>query len=202
MTEHEYQAFLQYMYDLCQGDLHHSVVDLHLQRAVSETAYNRAKGLPHPAATYDDRSRILVASWFKDRSVKVAFDPDPTGLKVIYWRAKYIILLQLTEGGVGVRSGSLGGPAAPLNEPKHAAVLDQIIGNWLDKGEVNTPDVPDKRKREQTAYIVIDKADGLPVEPKYKDWIVHIDDAPRAPSEQTAEYNRIHSPDAYDCVEK
>ena len=45
----------------------------------------------------------------------------------------------------------------------YAAVLDQILGDWMDKGEVNTPDVPDKRKREHVAYIVIDKADGLPV---------------------------------------
>jgi len=71
----------------------------------------------------------------------------------------------------------------------------------VEKGEVNTPDVPDKRKREHTAYIVIDKADGLPVEPKYKDWIVHFDDAHRATDEQIARYNRHFSPDAYDCVE-
>ncbi len=143
-----------------------------------------------------------MASWFKDRHLKVAFDPDSTGLKVIYWRAKYIILLQLTAGGAGVSSGPLVGRAALWNEPKYVAVLDQIIGDWVDKGEVNTLDVPDKRKSEHTAYIVIDKADGLPVEPKFKDWIIHIDDASRATDEQIAEYNRIHSPDAYDCVEK
>ncbi len=206
MTEPEFQASLQYIYDLCQGDLHHSVVDLHLQRAVSETAYNRAKDVPHPAATYDDRSRILVASWFNNHNVKVAFDPDPTGLKVIYWRSKYIILLELYEGeperGIGESSGPLGGPAAPLDHPMVAPILDQILEDWVEKGEVNTPDVPDKHKREHVAYIVIDKADGLPVEPKYKDWIVHFDDAPRATDEQIGDYNRTHSPGAYDCVEE
>ena len=154
-----------------------------MKRAVSERVYNRAKDLPHSAATYDDHNRILVASWFKDRHLKVAFDPDSTGLKVIYWRAKYIILLQLTAGGAGVSSGPLVGRAALWNEPKYVAVLDQIIGDWVDKGEVNTLDVPDKRKSEHTAYIVIDKAAGLPVEPKFKDWIIHIDDASRATDE-------------------
>ena len=205
MTEPEWQASLQYIYDLCQGDLHHSVVDLHLQRAVSETAYNRAKDVPHPAATHDDRSRIVVASWFKDRSVKVAFDPDPTGLKVVYWRARHIKLIGLYDGERGrgwlVGAEPRGGPGL-LDEPKHQIVLNQIVADWVEKGEVNTPDVPDKHKREHAAYIVIDKADGLPVEPKYKDWIVHFDDAPRAPSEQIAEYNRTHSPGAYDCVEE
>ena len=206
MTEPEWQASLQYIYDLCQGDLHHTVIDLHLKRAVSEETYNRAKGVPHPAATHDDRSRIVVASWFNNHNVKVAFDPDPTGIKVIYWRSKFIILLDLYEGeperGIGESSGPLGGPAAPLDHPMVAGILNQITRDWLDKGEVNTPDVPDKHKREHVAYIVIDKADGLPVEPKYKDWIVHFDDAPRATDEQIAKYNRIHSPIAYDCVEK
>ena len=206
MTEPEFQASLQYIYDLCQGDLHHSVVDLHLQRAVSETAYNRAKDVPHPAATYDDRSRILVVSWFNNHNVKVAFDPDPTGLKVIYWRARHIILIELYDGERGrgwlVGNGPRGGPRADFHERKHKTVLGQIVGDWVEKGEVNTPDVPDKHKREHTAYIVIDKADGLPVQPKYKDWIVHFDDAPRATDEQIAEYNRTHSPSAYDCVEE
>ena len=206
MTEPEFQASLQYIYDLCQGDLHHSVVDLHLQRAVSETAYNRAKDVPHPAATYDDRSRILVASWFNNHNVKVAFDPDPTGLKVIYWRSKYIILLEFSEGERarewGVSNSPIGGRSAPLDHPMYAPVLDQILEDWVEKGEVNTPDVPDKHKREHVAYIVIDKADGLPVEPKYKDWIVHFDDAPRATDEQIGDYNRTHSPGAYDCVEE
>ena len=97
MIEPDWQAFLQYIYNLCLGDTHHTVIDLHLKRTVSEGVYNHAKDLPHPAATYDDRSRIVVASWFNDRSVKVAFDPDPTGLKVIYWRAKYIVLLEFYE---------------------------------------------------------------------------------------------------------
>ena len=205
MPEPEFQAFLKYIYDLCQGDLHHTVIDLHLKRAVSEGAYNRAKDVPHPAATHDDRSRIVVASWFNNnRSVKVAFDPDPTGLKVIYWRSRHIILIELYDGerGRGWLHGPLGGHWVLLDEPKHKTVLNQILGDWMDKGEMNTPDVPDKRKREHTAYIVVDKADGLPVELKYKDWIVHFDDAPRATDAQIAEYNRIHSPDAYDCVEE
>ncbi len=205
MPEPEFQAFLQYIYDLCQGDTHHTVVDLHLKRAVSEGAYNRAKDVPHPAATHDDRSRIVVASWFKDRSVKVAFDPDPTGLKVVYWRARHIKLIGLYDGERGrgwlVGAEPRGGPGL-LDEPKHQTVLNQIVADWVEKGEVNTPDVPDKRKREHAAYIVIDKADGLPVEPKYKDWIVHFDDAPRATAEQIARYNRIRSPNAYDCVKK
>lgn len=205
MTEPEFQAFLQYIYDFCQGEFHHTVIDVHLKRAVSEGAYNRAKDVPHPAATYDDRSRIVVASWFKDRSVKVAFDPDPTGLKVVYWRARHIILIELydEEGGRGwlVSNGPRGGLRVDFHEPKHKAVLGQIIGDWVEKGEVNTPDVPDKHTREHTAYIVIDKADGLSVEPKYKDWIVHFDDAPRTIDEQLAIYNRHFSPDTYDCVE-
>ena len=203
MIEPEWQAFLQYIYNLCLGDTHHTVIDLHLKRAVSETAYNHAKDLPHPAATYDDRSRIVVASWFNDRSVKVAFDPDPTGLKVIYWRAKYIVLLEFYETergrGWGLTTPPIGGRAAPLDQPRHAAVLDQILEDWEDKGEVNIPDVVDEL---ETAFILTDKADGLPVESKYKDWIVHFDHPPRATDEQIAEYNRTHSPGAYDCVEE
>lgn len=36
--------------------------------------------------------------------------------------------------------------------------------------------------------------------PEHADLIVDIDDASQATPEQIAEYNRIHSPDAYDCV--
>ena len=93
----------------------------------------------------------------------------------------------------------IGGRAAPLDQPRHAAALDQILEDWEDKGEVNIPDVVDEL---ETAFILTDKADGLPVEPKYKYWIVHFDDAPRATDEQIAEYNRTHSPGAYDCVEE
>lgn len=220
MTEPEYDAVLQYMYDFChaQGDsnvplgtqIAHNEVDLELKNTVSERVYNLAKGLPHPAATYDRKSRIKVRSWFIDPDVEVLFRYVPaTGYTVIYNRAKFLRLLKLYERQHGQHGEVItrvtatealsNSPAEPWIDAKRRSIADQIEKEFRDKGKVKIPNVLSELG---AAYIWVDEVDGLPVESKYKDWIVHIDDAPRAIDVQIAEYNQIHSPDAYDCVEE
>ena len=179
------------------------------------------------AAHLSVKHRIRVAAWFKYQR----FNPyEPNYLKEIHFELDYVIYQFSEAFGIYTMHGNelgrgwsgytnitddciydkashrgfsnLPDTIVPV-EAKEA--YEHIHDNWMYKGKIDISQITDYGL--VSWFLVVFDSEGEPVIPIPKsgdnvvDVVVHIEKAPKASDAEIALYNRIYTPNSYDCVE-
>lgn len=196
LTQAQYAYLLRQIDRYCNGDISHVSVLLHLESKMPEYVHHHLEHLI-PRQNRSDKSRIYVAAALANPDVNLYFDHH----KVYYQFSENMIIIRFEKNDDGKiteftsHSSYQDNSKIIVND-----IREQIIQTALNKGIIEMPAILDNLVLD-LAVIILDEA-GNPIDPKYKDWVLDYKDAPRATDAQLKEYNLIHSPNAYDCVEE
>lgn len=195
INEKIYTDLLKQVDRYCQGAISRNTLLTYVNKrlppqVLPELNLHAARLIRIPAAARTNKDRIRVAAKFANPDL---FGVSFAGGNVYYYFSANIIYITARPDGY-----DLGGN---LTDVRASNVYDRIekLLNRLPPGKpVVIPEIPEDLELD---IIILDE-NGFPKNPKYRGWVDGFDDAPRATDEQVAEYNRIYSPLAYDCVEK
>lgn len=196
LTQAQYAYMLRQIDRYCNGDISHVSVLLHLESKLPEHLHHHLKQLT-PRHNRSDKSRVYVAAALANPDVNLYFDNH----KVYYQFSENMIIIQFEKND----DGKIAEFTSHSNYQDNSKIIvndirEQIIQTALNKGIIEMPAILDNLVLD-LAVIILDET-GNPIDPKYKDWVFDYKDAPRATDAQLKEYNLIHSPNAYDCVEE
>ena len=197
LKEEIYQDLLRQVDRYCQGALRRNTLLIYLKKRLPPQVFPGLNLHAHrltriPAATRADKDRIRVAAQLVNPNMRgLSFTQ---GNVYYYFNANTIFISTRLDG-----YDMMGHFTDDDDRASNIYNRIEKLTKRLPPGKpVVIPEIPEDLELD---IIILDE-NGFPKNPKYRGWVDDFDDTPRATDEQIAEYNRIHSPNAYDCVEE
>lgn len=228
LTNEEFEHLLLHTKAFCESEhLTPSVLLVRLSWGLSdeslERVFSKADDIElEQAAHFSLEHRISVAAWFKYQgNYRTLHEIHFEGDYVIYQLSELygIYTMYINEDGVTRGwSGSVARSETFVNSIPYELPIDiidfeddlipedvrmayeHIYHSFMGEGKINIPKDADIEKLGY--YFVIFDPNGVPLLPIPENLVMHVSQAPKANNAEIALYNRIHTPNAYDCSEE